>query len=426
MTDDNMLVGFSVSGGGARATAFTLGVLAELQTISFPNKETALDRIDFMSSNSGGSWAVATYLADRAASGDTPYSLAEQMPKLRDQFVTMSNGRVRCWAKAMQGGIPGGATFGKIYGAEQKHPLPRTYFNASMLPAHAPFVFTDAFLRHYQVESFGACEKPLVTPATAMIDLPIAYAAATSGSVPGFYASFAKTRLCEPGSPTQKASFCYKNRKGGQLNHLRLADGGLYDNIGYKSAYEVMQSQPQSANVRRAMILVNSAASMDQKSIASTKINASFLATTASNGVFAVQDSTFERLYRPMFQAVGVQRPILLDFYSAGHFPVDQAPVLLSGLDHLAATAAYDISCYRADTVLDEGSKRPKGALPSVESSLDHLRSRGDDCVTNNFYRVGNTAKTTYQFDEGMFTTLWQLGQLVVRMHKAEIAETLQ
>ncbi|MCP1470056.1 hypothetical protein J3E64_001743 [Sphingobium sp. OAS761] len=426
MLDDSRLIGLSVSGGGARATAFTLGILAELQTIGFADHRTALDRIDFLSTNSGGSWAVAAYLVDRADHRGAGYSLAANMPALRARFVAMSEGRVPCWAQAMQAGIPGAATFGQIYAPERTEPLPRVFFNASLLPAHAPFVFTDAFLRHYAVRQFGACKARLTVAGTRLADLPIAYAAASSGAVPGFYASFARTALCDDDGPIPAASFCHGKRKGRRLSYLRLADGGLYDNIGYKTAFEVMESQPATIGTRRAMILINSAASMDQKSIARKKTNASFLMTTASNGIFAVQDSSFERLYRPMFRAVGVDSPVLLDFYSTAHFPEAKAQDLLKGLDHLAAAAAYDVRCFQPGNRLDTGGSRPRGALPDWAASFAHLRTLGSDCVANNFYRVGNAAKTSYKFDADLFTTLWQLGQLSVRMHRDEIAAALE
>ena len=50
------LVGLALSGGGIRSNAFQLGILAGLREESF-GTATLLDRVDYLSSVSGGTWA---------------------------------------------------------------------------------------------------------------------------------------------------------------------------------------------------------------------------------------------------------------------------------------------------------------------------------------------------------------------------------
>jgi hypothetical protein len=314
--------------------------------------------------------------------------------------------------------VLGQVTYGELYSGEAAKKLPRVFFNASLLPAHSPFVFTDAFVKHYDVQRFGACKNDWSNRVTRLADVPFGSAAAASGTVPGFYYAFAETGLCTPQRSTSGASFCHSILKNGPRSHLRLADGGLYDNIGYKTAYEIMLGH-RNVPARKAMILVNSGTSIDHETISPSERAKSFLTTTASNGVFAVQDATFKRLYKPMFRSVGVAEPILLDFYATAKFRPEQRD-LLKDLNELAFYAAHNVRCYVGERLISvKARKTPQS--PPIEDSWKVLEAKGGDCLSENFYRTGNRHKTTYKADPGMFTILWQLGRLAVRMHKDEI-----
>ncbi|MBI9082214.1 MAG: patatin-like phospholipase family protein [Desulfobacterales bacterium] len=60
------LVGLALSGGGMRANAFHLGILSGLYETPIPGSneknKNLLDRVDYISSVSGGTWALAAYL----------------------------------------------------------------------------------------------------------------------------------------------------------------------------------------------------------------------------------------------------------------------------------------------------------------------------------------------------------------------------
>lgn len=419
MLADGRLVGLAVSGGGARAAGFTLGVLTELQQLQFTDGSNALDRIDFISSNSGGSWAVAAYLADRSAHAGKPYRLEQRaLDSLIPSFIRMSQGRVPCWSAAMREHLFQERTYRQVYGESNPQPLPPVFFNASLLPAHAPFVFNDAFLKYYDVDRMGACRGGWTPQVDGLADLPIGYAAAASGTVPGFYHAHAETGLCS--GSLAEASFCHPQSERDRRSFLRLADGGLYDNLGYKTAYEIMLNKRQKG-VPAAMILINSNTSSDFKTVTPSERKDSFLSTTASNGVFAVQDSTLERLYRPMFKSLDVDSPVLLDFYSAARFRRDQEG-LLDGLGELAHYAAHRVSCYSDRRFVRPDRKKVKVPPPPVAESVADLVGKGGDCLSENFYRSGTLGKTTYKFDSDSFLVVWQLGRLAVRMNCAPIA----
>lgn len=422
MHADSRLVGLAVSGGGARAAGFTLGVLTELQQLEFTDGSNALDRIDFISSNSGGSWAVAAYLADRSDYAGKPYRLEERaLDALIPRFLKISRGRVPCWSAAMREHLFHERTYRQVYGDSNPEPLPSVFFNASLLPAHAPFVFNDAFLNYYDVDRMGACRGGWVPEVSGLADLPFGYAAAASGTVPGFYHAHAETGLCA--GTMAAASFCHPVAEDERRSYLRIADGGLYDNLGYKTAYEIMLHQRREG-VRGAMILINSNTSSDFKTVTRSERNDSFLTTTASNGVFAVQDSTLERLYRPMFESLGVKSPVLLDFYSAARFRRDQEP-LLDGLGELAHYAAHRVSCYSGRRPVRRDRRTVKVPPPSVAESVGDLVGKGGDCLSENFYRAGTLGKTSYKFNSNSFKVVWQLGRLAVRMNCVPLAAAL-
>ena len=95
---DNDVVGMAISGGGMRASAFTLGVFAGLEEITKKDSEaSALDRVDFASANSGGSWALAALLAnlraDPAFSPRNDYQHYADTFKLLNKFQHQALGR---------------------------------------------------------------------------------------------------------------------------------------------------------------------------------------------------------------------------------------------------------------------------------------------------------------------------------------------
>ncbi len=428
---DDRLIGFSTSGGGSRATAFTLGVMAELQQIELDaaTGETALDRIDFTSSVSGGGWAIALYLAERMR--DEEFNLAAEKENISERLADETQGRLSCWYPKMKVIIgkevsnAKNVTFATIYNPSRETPLPAAYFNAAILPSQSAFVFNDQFISDYKVDKFGACGVDLTEAIGSLADVPLAYAATASASVPGFYSAHAKTKLCDDAN-YREASFCHAIKPKNKRSYLRIADGGLYDNIGYKTAFEVMASQSDRAKYRqRTLILVNSAATLDLRTVKESDRKSSFFASMAKNGTFAVQDSTFPRFAKNIAPAMGIKNLILLDFKSTSGFDIAKLKGEdISELKYLAYYAAHKVQCY------GQMKKPTKGRFPNspppVAESLTYLQeTRKGDCLAENFYRSGNLNKTSYKFDPVLFRVLWELGQLSVKMNKSDIIEAL-
>lgn len=422
LDQDPHLVGLAVSGGGARAAAFTLGILSELQRLEGRSDEDALDRIDFISANSGGSWGVAAYLTDRARAGGD-YHLLDRQSEIVAKFVRASTGRIGCWASRFDEHVTRGMSFADLYDRGSGR-LPPVFFNAALLPAQYPFVFSEPFVEHYRVSEFGACGGDVVH-GRQLQDLPVGFAAATSGSVPGYYASFARTGLCDSASPAKRASFCHSQLKGGRRDALHLVDGGLYDNIGFKAAYEIFFAHRDApALSRRSLLVINSTYDTSAQTVAGTGGARRFIGGILTGMGFPGQDATFDRLMEPMFRSVGVGNIVLLDFYSTAGFSEEHVP-LLQGLPELAHYAATNVLCYEetGEEIPVRRQRITPANLMTVEESVEKLRGKGGDCLSTNFYRTGTLAKTTYKADEFYFRLLWQLGQLSVRMNAQRIRE---
>jgi hypothetical protein len=210
-------------------------------------------------------------------------------------------------------------SFGDLYdrGSER---LPPVFFNAALLPAQYPFVFSEPFVDHYRVSQFGACGEDVVH-GPRLQNLPVGFAAATSGSVPGYYSSFARTGLCDPPSAAEQASFCHSQLGDRRRDALHLVDGGLYDNIGFKTAYEIFYAHRDvPVLTRRSLLVINSTYDTSAQTVAGTGGAGRFVGGILTGMGFPGQDATFDRLMEPMLRSVGVGNNVLLDFYSTASF----------------------------------------------------------------------------------------------------------
>jgi predicted acylesterase/phospholipase RssA len=422
---DGNMVFLTASGGGMRASAFTLGVLAELDALKHdPRGDTAFDKIDLISSISGGSWAVAAVLADRAGGSTEP--LAERVRQIESRYAKLANANVRHWVDALIPALTDNKTYSEVYSRRESRPLPFAYFNATLYPSHSPFVFTPAYLAHYKVTALGDPAKPrrIVLRSDALADIPIGYAAAASGAVPSFTSAFAETALCS----SQAASYCFGSLGKKVRDKLQLVDGGLYDNIGFKTALEVgLRERRRIRKIPATVIMIDSADVEDFQTVTDKGKGGGHLVGIAKAGSFPNQNATFDRLRRPAFEAAGFDRHILLDFAATADFDRARHGRFLNDLPELAYYAAHDVSCYRADGSIVEGRRRLKAprALGDPQKNLDFLETKGADCVALNFSRVGYLHKTTFKYDCYAFRLRYQLGRLAVRMKRDAIVEAV-
>ncbi|HEX8262819.1 MAG TPA: patatin-like phospholipase family protein [Allosphingosinicella sp.] len=422
---DGNMVALSASGGGMRASAFTLGVLAELDEVTGDGQsETAFQKIDLISSISGGSWAVAAVLADRALGSTEP--LAKRMTEIESRYAELAGAKVDRWAGRFIPAVTLGLTYSQVYRRGASRPLPFAYFNSTLYPSHSPFVFTPAYLAHYKVKALGDPAEPrrILLRSYALADIPIGYAASASGAVPGFTSAFADTALCQDRLP----SYCLPSLGKKVRDKLQLMDGGLYDNIGFKTALEVgLRDRDRIREIPATIIMIDSADVEDFQTMPDKGKDGGHIVGLAKAGSFPNQNATFDRLRGPGFAAAGFDRRILLDFATAAGFDPDLHRRHLDDLPELAYYAAHDVGCYGADGRFIPGRRRLKAPADPGDpgKNLDILKGKGADCVSLNFARTGYLHKTTFKYDRYAFRLRYQLGRLAVRMKRDSIAEAL-
>lgn len=252
-----------------------------------------------------------------------------------------------------------------------------------------------------------------------MTRLPIGYAATASSAAPGYTSAFAETELCDE---FPLPSFCFGGKR--RRDTLQILDGGLYDNIGYKTALEFAFAQaPRIKGGPATVIMIDSADGEEFQTMPKSGRDDGHLAGLALASSFPNQNATFDRLRNEAFASAGFDARILLDFSSAAGFDPAKHGTMLSDLPELAYYAANDVGCWTNDNSWRDGVRKLKRppSLGSPEENLSRLLAKGRDCVSMNFARAGYLYKTTFKYDQYRFRINYQLGRLIVRMKRADI-----
>lgn len=415
----NQDVVVAASGGGTRAAAFTLGVLSELQTLRGKN---ALQEVDYFSTVSGGGWGVAAYLAERHNSGTKNYTLNKSPKTMIKKFQNATNGRKLCLTNRLDKYITQHMVFSDIFKTASAPHLPYLYANGAISPSQSPFVFTDAYVDYYRVKEFRACGKKKNVPVYQQMvpnglgDVEVGFAVATSGSVPGWYVSGAKTSLCDnkvtqKNNPMYFSAFCSQGKTN--KSNLNLVDGGIYDNIGYLTAFELFNSIGEASN-KKTLIIIDVNTDTDLPFVETPNHGALKVGGTIFKSIgFPPRTAAYERTL-PILSKTHNVTTVILDFYSMAGFSSGDE-VLLNGLDELKEYAETQVNCF------DSNGKYLKAKI----SKNKQIIVNSPDCKMNNYYRTGLTNKTSYYTDPANFTVMWQLGQLAVRMNSDEIYKAI-
>lgn len=397
----------TASGGGQRSAAFTLGVLTELQSLKLPLLPDSdwLSEIDYFTSVSGGGWAVGAYLATRL---DPAYSSWKmQDPRMQAEFrnrlrgIEMHRGSTCLSQKLGQGVTRLGEKelmFADVFVPPNVAPkVPYLFSTATIETNEYPFVFSKTYLERYRIESFEYCGKSLPVQRD-LARVPVSVALATSASVPGFRQTDATTSICQ-GPLLQDSYACRVNPR---LERMVLIDGGIYDNIGYKTAFDVL---PQSKSKRKILVMVDASADSSLPFTGKEKIGNvavmrdAMLATSVSEG-----HATYQRVIGPMSRSYGIES-LTLRFSDVAGFRTK--------------ANAYEKRHGRAP---DEGLEVLKQAAASIAECLSSATAaQSEDCKDNAYYRVGLSSRTSYAIDDAGHNALVELGRLVVRLRHEEL-----
>jgi NTE family protein len=242
----SVIAAIALSGGGARAAAFGLGVLEEMKATQFDldgRQTTLLDEVGLISGVSGGS-VLATYYA---AFGDEVFSRFE--PEFLDQdfqagligyilspaslyhLTSGWYGRSNALAERLDP-VFRGLTFGDL---KARPRVPQLLVTATDLTTGAPFEFTP--------EQFALICSDLNS-------VPLSFAVAASSSVPVLLSPMTIRNYagsCPESGETYETAMAENNLSARLLGlvaksyqnakerpYVHLVDGGLVDNLGVR------------------------------------------------------------------------------------------------------------------------------------------------------------------------------------------------
>jgi NTE family protein len=273
---DDTVIALSFSGGGARAAAFSYGVLTGFDETRVPGRSTSLlDRIDFVTGVSGGSILAAYYgLKKRKAMADFKQRFLLRNPEEGLQ-MNLSFFNI---ARGLQGGINDPTAFPRwlddnlfdhaTYKSLLFERRPLVWINASDIYDRTPFVFGRV--------TFGALCSDLSS-------YPISLAVAASAAVPVLFAPVVvqgypggcsiplpdwveRVRNDENAAPLLKDyANALERYHNGDVRYVKLLDGGMVDNYGLAgftiarlaatTPYGPLEPE-EGVKLRRLMVLV--------------------------------------------------------------------------------------------------------------------------------------------------------------------------
>ncbi|MDN3922929.1 patatin-like phospholipase family protein [Roseateles violae] len=246
----SIVAAITLSGGGARAAAFGLGVLEELKATRFEwegRKTSLLDEVGLISGVSGGS-VLATYYA---AFGDEVFSrfhedflqadfqtgliLDALSPPTLYRLGSPWWGRSNAFNRRLDP-VFRGMTFGELRAQRAR---PQLLVTATDLTTGGPFEFTP--------EQFGLICSELDS-------VPLSFAVAASSSVPLLLSPMTLRNYadrCAEAAPSAAADPAGRNlsarlldlvadsyRNSQERPYIHLVDGGVVDNLGVRGLLE--------------------------------------------------------------------------------------------------------------------------------------------------------------------------------------------
>lgn len=270
--DSNLCLGLAISGGGSRAQYFGTGVLMELSELEGAKKQKFLTEVDYFSSVSGGGFAIGYYMMVRKIGllqtqsyfdywkSDIPYS-----PDGLQSYVFVPASQ---WTTFKLRSYERHKNYKNSYPQIIDNELLKANRSQALIPQMVPQLFLSDFFVPYcdtcipKLPMFVAnttiypnCERlPLMPHILADLKInrsiipqypfkddsgynfPLAFALASSSAVPGVL-------------PIQKlgTSDTYKS--------IRAIDGGVVDNLGLKTLFELLISDDSQKKNKKMLVV---------------------------------------------------------------------------------------------------------------------------------------------------------------------------
>lgn len=240
-TDDDVIA-LALSGGGARASAFSLGVLDQLRDTQAADGRSLLSRVALITAVSGGAITAAWYgLHGEEGLGDFRAALLDKdwQSELHTSLISPQN-----WERFMQGGLNGPDKLSawldrEVFNGARMRDLrerPQVIINATDLYSGAPFAFAGPW---FEAICSDLASVKISDAVAASMSVPFAfrpvvlktYADACPSPLPLWVARAEEDRAAPVLLRETARAFRYY-RDPSRMKYLHLADGGVADNFG--------------------------------------------------------------------------------------------------------------------------------------------------------------------------------------------------
>jgi NTE family protein len=312
------LIVLALSGGGARAASFHLGVLRGMHETPGRDGRPLTEHIALITSVSGGSVLAAYY----GLHGDAGLDTFDDAYLAQDWRVRRGRSPA-AWAGLMRGGMNGPAQLAdwldaNVYDGARMNALgagPRVIINASDLYNSTPFAFTQFFFdgicsNLMDVRVADAVASSMAAPVAFRPVLVESYAARCEGPPAWTARVLADRTESENVRQTARAFQNYRGDTRAAQRYVHLADGGVADNFGLLSLHVLRAANGPPAPLTSAEVL-------QARRILLLVVNAEYIRPRTFQGEGTDAIGAYEMMYSPVDVATEVSKRALVDVWRA-------------------------------------------------------------------------------------------------------------
>jgi NTE family protein len=257
--EDDTFIVLTFSGGGSRAAGFSYGVLRQLEQVRFPDGTTLLDRVDLISSVSGGSFMSTYYgLHGREGLGDFKTRFLDRNiegmlieaainPKNIVRLLSPRFSRIDLAAELYDRVLFDNKTYADLHAVQAAKKRPFIVVNSTELDLGSRFEWTqdqfdpicsDLSKTHVSRAVAASSAFPVLLTPMTLKD----YAGSTDcGFVMPSWVANARQDL-ETNASRHRNAVELEAYRNPQRPWLHLMDGGIADNIGLRGTLHAMVS----------------------------------------------------------------------------------------------------------------------------------------------------------------------------------------
>jgi NTE family protein len=314
---DDLII-LALSGGGARAASFHLGVLRGMHELQGRDRRPLTDHIALITSVSGGSVLSAYY----ALHGDAGLDTFDEAYLAQDWQVRRGRSPAS-WSGLMRGGMNGPAQLAdwldaNVYDGARMSALgagPRVIINATDMYNSTPFAFTQFFFDGIcstlmDVRVADAVAASMAAPVAFRPILIESYPDRCTGPPEWTSRVLADRAEFENVRQTARAFENYRGNTRAMQSYLHLTDGGVADNFGLLSLQVMRAAAGPPAPLTHAEVL-------QARRVLLLVVNAEYIRprTFQQEGTDAI--GAYEMMYAPLDVSTEVSKRALLDVWRA-------------------------------------------------------------------------------------------------------------